>query len=71
MNISLNSGDDLAGTIHSLESEVAKTGEFRVGDRVAGCHEMMAKYGAFAEYAVVPASTVLRLSDGVGFEGSF
>ena len=30
---------------------------------------MMKPHGAFAEFAVVPAETVVRLSGSVGFEG--
>ena len=67
--ISLNSGDDLAGVIHSIGSEVAKTAEWRVGDRVAAFHPMGTEHGAYAEFAVSHASTVVRLPLGIDFEG--
>ncbi|KAF4625144.1 hypothetical protein G7Y89_g13030 [Cudoniella acicularis] len=63
MNVSLNSGDDIAGYVHALGSNVEKTREFAVGDRVAAFHPMMAPHGAFAEYAVSPLHTVLKLPD--------
>ena len=69
-NISLNSGDDLAGIVHSIGSDVARTCEFKEGDRVAVFHPMMAPHGAFAEYAVAPAATVFKLAEGVSFEGT-
>ena len=68
-NLSLNSGDDIAGIVYSIGTEVAKTREFNVGDRVAAFHPMMAPHGAFAEYAVAPGATVFKLSEGVSFEG--
>lgn len=69
MNLSLNSGDDLAGIVHAIGDDVAKTGEWKLGDRVAAFHPMMTEHGAYAEFAVAPAETVIRLSEGVGFEG--
>ncbi|KAG0652183.1 trans-enoyl reductase [Hyphodiscus hymeniophilus] len=67
-NLSLNSGDDLAGLIHSVGSEIEETAEWRAGDRVAAFHPMMTEHGAYAEYAVVSGSTVIRLPTGMGFE---
>jgi hypothetical protein len=32
---------------------------------------MMAPHGAFAEYAVAPQHTVLKIPDGISFEGQF
>lgn len=68
-NISLNSGDDFAGVVHSISTDLTKTNEFKVGDRVAAFHPMMSPHGAFAEYAVAPGSTVFKLAEGVSFEG--
>ncbi|KAK4693824.1 hypothetical protein P7C71_g3642, partial [Lecanoromycetidae sp. Uapishka_2] len=65
LNISLNSGDDIAGTIHAVG---AKVSDLEVGDRVAAMHKMLAAGGAYAEYAVAPASTTLRLPERVSFE---
>jgi NADPH:quinone reductase-like Zn-dependent oxidoreductase len=69
-NLSLNSGDDFAGIVYSIGTEVAKTCEFNIGDRVAGFHPMMTPHGAFAEYAVAPGATVFKLGEGVSFEGT-
>lgn len=69
LNISLNSGDDIAGIIYSLGSEVQKTNEFHVGDKVAAFHPMMTPHGAFAEYAVAPQNTVFKIPEGISFEG--
>jgi NADPH:quinone reductase-like Zn-dependent oxidoreductase len=71
MNVSLNSGDDIAGVIHSLGSNVQRTNEFRIGDKVAAFHPMMAPHGAFAEYAVAPQHTVLKIPEGTSFEGEY
>lgn len=48
-----------------------RTNEFKIGDRVAAFHPMMAPHGAFAEYAVAPQHTVLKIPDGISFEGQF
>ena len=45
----LNQGDDIAGTVHAVGEGVT---EFKVGDRVAAFHEMLAPGGSYAEYAV-------------------
>lgn len=59
----------MAGIVHALGSEVTKTREFVVGDRVAAFHPMMSPHGAFAEYAVAPYHTVFKLPDKTSFEG--
>jgi NADPH:quinone reductase len=69
INKSLNSGDDIAGVVQSIGSNVYKTKEFKIGDRVAAFHPMMSPHGAFAEYAVAPQHTVFKVPDGVSFEG--
>ncbi|ORY26438.1 GroES-like protein, partial [Rhizoclosmatium globosum] len=68
LNISLNSGDDIAGIIHQLGADVEKNNEFRVGDRVAAFHPMMSPHGAFAEYAVAPEHTVFKIPEKISFE---
>lgn len=71
LNVSLNSGDDIAGIVHSIGSDVSKTNEFRIGDRVAAFHPMMTPHGAFAAYATAPAHTVFKIPTTISFEGSW
>ncbi|KAL8742952.1 MAG: hypothetical protein Q9190_004643 [Brigantiaea leucoxantha] len=61
----LNSGDDIAGVIHQVGSNVV---EFKPGDRVAAFHEMMAPGGSFAQYAVSWAHTTFHIPDKTSFE---
>ena len=61
-----NQGDDIAGTIYSVGEGVT---EFRHGDRVAAFHEIFAKYGSYAEYAVAWAHTTFFLPEKTSFEG--
>jgi NADPH2:quinone reductase len=67
--ISVNSGDDIAGTVHALGKDAEATGEFHIGDRVAAFHPMLTPGGAYAEYAVAPAHTVFHLPTNTSFEG--
>ena len=60
-----NSGDDIAGTVHSVGKSVY---EFKPGDRVASFHEMMTPGGSFAEYAVGWAHTTFHIPANVSFE---
>lgn len=62
-----NTGDDIAGIVHSVGSDVV---EFKPGDRVAAFHQMMAPHGSFAEYAISDASTTFHLSKKTSFEGT-
>lgn len=64
----MNSGDDIAGTVHALGANVEATGEIRVGDRVAAFHPMLAPGGAYAEYAVAPSHTVFLIPRRTSFE---
>jgi NADPH:quinone reductase len=64
-NISLNQGDDVAGTVSAIGSSVR---HFRPGDRVAGFHVMDTERGAYAEYCVCPEWTVFHLPATVEFE---
>ncbi|RPA77761.1 zinc-binding oxidoreductase-like protein ToxD [Ascobolus immersus RN42] len=54
-----NSGDDMAGTIVALGSNLK--GNWHIGDRVAGFHVMVTVGGAYAEYGVIPEWTTLYL----------
>ncbi|ETS83552.1 hypothetical protein PFICI_05428 [Pestalotiopsis fici W106-1] len=60
-----NSGDDLAGIVHSVGKNVF---DFRPGDRVAAYHEFDTVDGAFAEYSVAPSWTTFHLPANVSFE---
>ena len=64
-----NSGDDIAGFVHSLGKAVEASGEFRIGDRVAAFHRMLTPGGAYAEYAVAPAQTTFIIPAALSFEG--
>lgn len=61
-----NSGDDIAGVVHSVGSEVAW--RFKAGDRVAAFHIMMSPSGSYAEYALAPAATTFHIPPGASFE---
>jgi len=60
-----NSGDDIAGTVHSVGKNVV---DFRPGDRVAAFHEMMKPGGSFAEYAVAWAASTFHIPAQTSFE---
>jgi NADPH2:quinone reductase len=62
----MNTGDDIAGTIHSVGANVT---EFKPGDRVAAFHEMMKPAGSFAEYGVSYEHTTFHLPKGTSYEG--
>jgi NADPH:quinone reductase len=64
-NITVNQGDDVAGTISAIGSSVRN---FRPGDRVAGFHVMDTERGAYAEYCVCPEWTVFHLPHTMAFE---
>lgn len=65
---SFNSGDDIAGVVHSVGSNVV---EFKPGDRVAAFHEISAPGGSYAEYAVSWDHTTFHLPKKTTFEGPF
>lgn len=67
--ISVNSGDDIAGTVYALGKDAEATGEFHIGDRVAAFHPMLTPGGAYAEYAVAPAHTVFHVPTNISLEG--
>jgi len=60
-------GNDVAGNVHSIGDGVTK---FKVGDRVAGFSKIYTddKYGAYAEYTVVPEHTTFHVKENVKFE---
>ncbi|RFU75334.1 alcohol dehydrogenase [Trichoderma arundinaceum] len=60
-----NAGDDVAGIIEAVGSEVF---EFKPGDRVAGFHQMLNPHGTFAEYTIIHASTTFHLPPNISFE---
>ncbi|KAH8799140.1 chaperonin 10-like protein [Xylogone sp. PMI_703] len=65
-NIAHNSGDDAAGIVEQVGEGVV---EFKQGDRVAGLHRVgEATGGAYAEYAITPASTTFLIPERVSFE---
>lgn len=61
----MNSGDDIAGIVHSVGSSVW---EFKPGDRVASFHEMLTPHGSFAEYAVGWQHTTFHIPAKTTFE---
>lgn len=61
----LNQGDDIAGIVHSVGSNVT---EFHPGDRVASFHEMLSPHGSYGEYAVSLAATTFHIPQHVSFE---
>lgn len=60
-------GNDVAGHVAAIGSSVTK---FAVGDKVAGFSKMAtdSKYGAYAEYTVVPERTTFHLAENVKLE---
>ena len=64
-NNKLNQGDDCAGTIAAVGSAVNR---FKIGDRVAGFHEMDTPDGTYAEYAICPEQTIFRIPDSMSDE---
>lgn len=61
-----NTGDDIAGVVESVGENVF---EFKKGDRVAAFHEIATPGGSFAEYAVAPENTTIRIPKSLSFEG--
>ena len=55
--------------MYAVGKDVQRRNEFRVGDRVAAFHPMLMPHGAFAEYAVAPYHTVMKIPEGMSFEG--
>ncbi|KAJ9138414.1 GroES-like protein [Pleurostoma richardsiae] len=61
----LNAGDDMTGIVEAVGADVW---EYKPGDRVAAFHVMGAPHGAYADYAVAPASTTFPLPPNISFE---
>ncbi|KAF9729385.1 hypothetical protein PMIN06_011073 [Paraphaeosphaeria minitans] len=61
----INQGDDMAGIVHRVGSNVF---EFRPGDRVVALHQIQSPHGAYAEYAVASAATTAHLAPAISFE---
>jgi NADPH:quinone reductase len=66
LKLSINSGDDLAGTVAAVGIDVPSA--FHIGDRVAAFHPMLTPGGTYAEYALAPAATTFHIPDGLSFE---
>ena len=49
LNLHINSGDDIAGTVHALGSSVEACGRFTKGDRVAAFHRIGTPGGAYGK----------------------
>ena len=62
----LNQGDDIAGVVHAVGSDVV---EFKPGDRVAGFHQMASPGGSYAEYAVSFDHATFHIPKKTSFEG--
>lgn len=62
---SANTGDDIAGIVHSVGSSVF---EFKPGDRVASFHEMRKPGGSFAEYALAWDWSTFHIAESTSFE---
>lgn len=67
MGMKFNSGDDIAGIVHSVGTGVY---EFKPGDRVAAFHEMRTLHGSFAEYAVAWQYTTSHIPEDLSFEAA-
>ncbi|KAI2469133.1 GroES-like protein [Annulohypoxylon bovei var. microspora] len=63
--ISMNSGDDLSGVVHSVGKDVY---EFKPGDRVAAFHQCFTENGSFAEYSIAPDWMTFLIPPNVSFE---
>ncbi|KAI1747075.1 GroES-like protein [Xylaria castorea] len=62
-----NSGDDIAGIVHSVGKGVY---EFKPGDRVAALHRAGKENGSYAEYSVAPDWTTFHIPEHVTFEAA-
>lgn len=60
-----NSGDDVAGVVESVGTNVV---EFKKGDRVAGLHVPRTGGGAFGEYALVPSNVTFHIPPTTTYE---
>ncbi|KAJ0419676.1 chaperonin 10-like protein [Aspergillus carlsbadensis] len=60
-----NEGDDVAGYVEIVGKDVFG---FRVGDRVAAFHQVMAPFGGYAEFAVVEDFATFHVAQETSFE---
>ncbi|KAI5286382.1 hypothetical protein KEM54_006829 [Ascosphaera aggregata] len=60
-----NQGDDIAGFVHAVGSEVRN---FRPGDRVCAYHDMLEPFGGYAQYAIAEEDFTIHLPDSISFE---
>jgi len=65
MNVTQNTGDDIAGYVEEVGDNVT---EFKKGDRVAAFHEMRTAGGSFAEYAIAWSHTTFHIPKKTSFE---
>ncbi|RYP56976.1 hypothetical protein DL770_010792 [Monosporascus sp. CRB-9-2] len=65
MNDDAHQGDDIAGIVHEVGSNVT---EFKPGDRVAAFHEMRTPHGSYAEYAIAWQHTTFHIPAKTSFE---
>jgi NADPH2:quinone reductase len=65
LNVKVNQGDDVAGMVTGVVSGVR---DFKLGDRVAGFHEMDTPRGTYADYTVCPEQTVFHIPESLSFE---
>jgi NADPH2:quinone reductase len=66
LSLSLNSGDDLSGTIAALGPSCPPS--FHLGDRVTALHPMLSPGGAYADYALAPTATSCHIPESMSFE---
>ncbi|KAL5361696.1 chaperonin 10-like protein [Aspergillus floccosus] len=64
-NTPLNQGDDIAGIVTSVGTNVT---EFKPGDRVAAFHQMLQPGGSYAEYAISWQHTTFHIPRNISFE---
>ncbi|UKZ74581.1 hypothetical protein TrVFT333_002251 [Trichoderma virens FT-333] len=63
--IASNSGDDMAGYVHSVGKDVV---DFGIGDKVAAFHTMRTSGGSFAEFGLAESSATFLLPEHMTFE---
>lgn len=65
LGLSINPGDDMAGVVEAIGSEVV---EFKKGDRVAALHRNFTPNGSFAEFSLAPSYAAFKISERTAFE---
>lgn len=64
----INQGNDMAGFVHAVGSQVAG---FQPGDRVVAFHDVATPHGTHADYATARAVVTAHLPPTVSFEGPY